>query len=137
MPRKKINVNPFHYIEIPIKREDWNLDGSSVYYNTDNTTFDYILNQIKKLGIPESEYENITCRIENEGYGESPYFSFLYIKPKTKKEIQKETIVQRKEIEEYNIKREQKQREIEKKKLEKQKILSSLTVEQKKALGIK
>ncbi len=136
--RKKVNVNPMHFIDIRLSEEHDEMDdGEKLYYKKDSINIHDLLNVIKNANIPESEYKNISISVAYYDYGVDAYLGLVYKKPKTEKEIEEETIKQQKEIENYRKDVEKRKIEKEEKRKKKQEIINQLTEEQKKALNIK
>jgi hypothetical protein len=136
--RKKVNVNPMHFIDIRLSEEYSEMDdGEKLYYKKDSINIHDLLNVIKNANIPESEYKNISISVTYYDYGRDAYLGLVYKKPKTEKEIEEETIKQQKEIENYRKDVEKRKIEKEEKRKKKQEIINQLTEEQKKALNIK
>lgn len=136
--RKKIKVSPYHYNNIPLgdpyEIDDKDGNPKTEYSDVDHATLSEILEEIRKAGINESDYDKVHVQIGYERRSD-PAIIVFYKKPKTQEEIDKETELMRKEYEKKQKEKEKSHQEKMKKKSEKQKIIASLTPEQRKALG--
>lgn len=139
-------IHPFIHITIPLTDdpiEDKNgdprkdKDGNIEYCKRSNCTLANLIERVRAAGIPESEYENVEVFGFTYERSSDPYLDCVYNKPKTQEQLEKEKQRLLKEEEKQKAAKEERKKQREEKKAEKAKILASLTLEQKKILGIK
>lgn len=141
--RNKIKIDPIKRTDITLQQldyeeyDDYGNTTKSYYYPKNPFTLEELINHIKSLNIPESEYNNITIAIKYDDRYSVYFISVVYNRPKSEQEMQTEKDAILKEREAKIKDKENKKKEKDKKKEEKQKIIDSLTPEQKKVLGIK
>ena len=136
--RKKIKVSSYDYNNIPLGEpyeiDDENGNPKTEYSNVTHITLAEILEEIRKAGINESDYDKVQVQVGYER-GSEPSIIVFYKRLKTQEEMDKEMESMRKEYENKQREKEKAHQEKMRKKAEKQKIIASLTPEQRKALG--
>jgi hypothetical protein len=137
--RKKININPYRDINIPLGQpyeiDDEDGNTSIEYATTDRTTLAFLIKEAKRMGIDESEYMNVHVKIYYDCC--DPSLCVFHRKNKSQKEIDKEFAEEQNAREKALEEKERRKQEKLNKKKEKQRIIDSLTPAQKKALGYK